>query len=87
MTDPRLVRMDAEDVKRIIRILADAGHAPTAGRLRTAYSEGITEEEAAPVLKVDLRQYGIAKVERGWPPHRCDRFTDKLRAAFTQEDS
>ena len=48
MTDPRLVRMDAELFKRIEEACS---YAPEQGRytmleLATRYSEGITEEEA-----------------------------------------
>ena len=72
MTDPRLVRMDAELFKRIEEACS---YAPEHGPLHDAgtrhrYSEGITEEEAFWILD------GEAEEPRS-----------KLRAAFTQEDS
>jgi hypothetical protein len=80
MTDPRLVRMDAED-ERAIRDGDPYGLAKLHTRLLAAYSEGITEEEARRVDK--LCGYLHNADDPDCPDCAARR---KLRAAFTQED-
>ena len=84
MTDPRLVRMDAEDARVIVTALRSARLSDPAKRLSTAYSEGITEEEAK-----ELTALGARKTESvfEWRRVLYERAIDKVYAAFTQEDS
>ena len=72
MTDPRLVRMDADLRSKLIASLDPE----LADEVSDAYSEGITEKEGLPLAEARKVQMGSY----------CEGAL-KLRAAFTQEDS
>lgn len=79
MSDPRLVRMDAETLNRIDNALRHYSDSYTATQVTAAYSEGITEEEARIIAGGKLDDDGgVDSFKRAYA---------KLRAAFTQEDS
>ena len=80
MTDPRLVRMDAEDAEAI-RSGDPHGQARVATKLLRAYSEGITEEEAE-----TLASWASVGIAETCPPDQSPKPGYGLVAKLTQED-